>query len=130
MRALAIAVLGVMAVPAWADDFAHERTAPAALLSARAGDDARPPVGGARLWRVHDAPKGWTYPFACCSGQDCRPVADVRETAAGFVVRSGETVAYSDVRIRRSPDGDFHWCSVAGADDGRTICLFVPPRSF
>ena len=43
---------------------------------------------------------------------------------------TGEVVAYSDRRVRTSPDGVYHWCSVAGIDTSRTICLFVPPKSF
>lgn len=93
----------------------------------------------AYLRRVHDAlptprqPEGWSYPFACCSGYDCRRVAvrDVREGPDGYViVGTGEVIAYGDPRLKDSPDGEFHWCSVAGANDGRTICLFAPPRGF
>ena len=55
----------------------------------------------------------------------------IRERPEGFVIGlTGEVVGYADKRIRNSPDGEYHWCSVAGRDDGRTICLFVPPRSF
>ena len=54
----------------------------------------------------------------------------IDERSEGYVLPSGETVAYSDARIKDSPDGEFHWCSVAGANDGRTICLFVPPRGY
>jgi hypothetical protein len=82
---------------------------------------------------AHDAPKGWTYPFACCSGYDCREIASkaISERPEGYVIQgTGEVVTYNDKRIRLSPDGEFHWCSVAGANDGRTICLFVPPRSY
>lgn len=82
---------------------------------------------------AHDAPKGWTYPYACCSGYDCREVASkaISERPEGYVINgTGEVVTYSDKRIRTSPDGEYHWCSVAGANDGRTICLFVPPRSY
>ncbi|MGO4831358.1 hypothetical protein AB4144_03535, partial [Rhizobiaceae sp. 2RAB30] len=74
-----------------------------------------------------------SYPFACCSGYDCREVADkaIDEQSGGYVIATtGEVIPYSDSRIRNSPDGEYHWCSVAGAGDGRTICLFVPPRSF
>ncbi len=35
-----------------------------------------------------------------------------------------------DARIKESPDGEFHWCSVGGSDAGATVCLFVPPRGF
>lgn len=93
----------------------------------------------ARMGFAHDAlpsgaqPQGWTYPFACCSGYDCRevPKSAIGEGKAGYTIRAtGELIAMSDSRIKPSPDGEFHWCSVAGADDGRTICLFVPPRGF
>lgn len=82
---------------------------------------------------AHDAKSGWAYPYACCSGLDCREVnaTQIRERPEGFVIGpTGEVVGYADKRIRNSPDGEYHWCSVAGRDDGRTICLFVPPRSF
>jgi hypothetical protein len=78
-------------------------------------------------------PQGWSYPFSCCSGYDCREVADaaISERPEGYVINgTGEVLGYQDARIKDSPDGRWHWCSVAGADDGRTICLFVPPRSF
>jgi hypothetical protein len=82
---------------------------------------------------AHEAPKGWSYPFACCSGYDCREVASkaISERPEGYVIQAtGEVVTYNDKRVRKSPDGEFHWCSVAGASDSRTICLFVPPRSY
>lgn len=87
----------------------------------------------------HDAPRtdaqpqGWSYPWSCCSGIDCRPVSDaaISERPEGYVIQAtGEVIAHGDTRLKNSPDGEFHWCSVAGAEDGRTICLFVPPRSF
>ena len=88
---------------------------------------------------AHDAlptaakPQGWNNPFSCCSGYDCREVPGkaISERPEGYVIEgTGEVLAYSDGRLKNSPDGQFHWCSVAGASDGRTICLFVPPRSF
>ncbi len=88
---------------------------------------------------AHDAmptaaqPDGWSYPFACCSGYDCREVSNkaISERPEGYVINgTGEVVGYADARIKQSPDGEFHWCSVAGSNDGRTICLFVPPRGF
>ncbi|RWO94780.1 MAG: hypothetical protein EOQ98_29350 [Mesorhizobium sp.] len=88
---------------------------------------------------AHDAkptaarPQGWSYPFSCCSGYDCREVSQtsISERPEGYVIKgTGEIVAYSDTRIKNSPDGEYHWCSVAGANDGKTICLFVPPSSF
>jgi len=87
----------------------------------------------------HDAlptaakPEGWSYPFACCSGYDCRmvPQTSISERPDGYVIdRTGEVVGYQDARLKNSPDGEYHWCSVAGSDNGRTICLFVPPRSY
>ena len=88
---------------------------------------------------AHDAlptaakPMGWSYPYACCSGIDCRQVSAkaISERPYGYIINNtGEVVGYADSRIKDSPDGVYHWCSVAGADDGRTICLFVPPKSF
>lgn len=82
---------------------------------------------------AHDAPSGWKYPLACCSGYDCRevPASAVVEGPEGYVIRTtGELIPMSDRKVRMSPDGVFHWCSVAGKDDGKTICLFVPPRGF
>nr|WP_048647593.1 hypothetical protein [Nitratireductor soli] len=91
----------------------------------------------AMLWAfdadAHEAPTGWRYPYACCSDQDCRQVADadVREGPEGYTIAAtGETLAYADKRVRNSPDGVFHWCSIFGDETSRTICLFVPPRSF
>jgi hypothetical protein len=84
---------------------------------------------------AHDAPKGWSYPYACCSGYDCREVPadwiDADEKSDGYtVVITDEYLAGTDKRVRRSPDGEYHWCSVQGKNDGKTICLFVPARSF
>ncbi|PWE52138.1 hypothetical protein DEM27_32580 [Metarhizobium album] len=83
--------------------------------------------------RAHDAPLGWSYPYECCSGIDCREITEgsVTEGPAGYVLSaSGETVPYTDRRVRQSPDGRFHWCTIGGSDTGRTLCLFVPPRGF
>ncbi len=82
---------------------------------------------------AHEAPTGWRYPYSCCSGYDCREVSSkvIGEGPEGYVIKgTGEVVSYSDARLKSSPDGEYHWCSVAGADDTRTICLFVPPHSF
>ena len=89
--------------------------------------------------QAHDAlptaakPKGWSYPFSCCSGYDCREVnaSVIGEKPEGYVIAgTGEVLPYSDTRIKDSPDGEYHWCSVAGKNDGKTICLFVPPKSY
>ena len=82
---------------------------------------------------AHDAKSGWTYPLACCSDYDCREVADaeVLERPEGYVIKvTGEVIPMTSRKVRPSPDGVFHWCSVAGRNDGKTICLFVPPRGF
>lgn len=88
---------------------------------------------------AHDAiptaakPDGWSYPFSCCSGYDCRavPQTAISERPEGYVIKgTGEVVGYQDTRLKNSPDGEYHWCSVAGANDSRTICLFAPPKSY
>ena len=83
---------------------------------------------------AHEAPTGWKYPWSCCSNMDCKAVQSsaVRERPEGYVIQStGEVVAYSDKRVRNSPDGEYHWCAhQAGLDAGHTICLFVPPKSY
>lgn len=82
---------------------------------------------------AHDANSGWTYPLACCSDFDCREVAAdaIEERPEGYVIKvTGEVVPMSSRKVRNSPDGVFHWCSVRGREDGDTICLFVPPRAF
>ena len=98
---------------------------------------------GVLLWTLpaaaHDAqptaakPNGWSYPFSCCSGYDCRevPQSSIGERPEGYVIEgTGEVLPYQDTRLKDSPDGEYHWCSVAGANNSRTICLFVPPKGF
>lgn len=80
---------------------------------------------------AHDAPLGWAYPLTCCSGIDCRQVhwTAVVEGARGYeIVATHELIPMDDARIKDSPDGEFHVCSVEGSDKGATICLFVPSR--
>lgn len=82
---------------------------------------------------AHDAPTGWSYPFSCCSNFDCRQVSakTISERPEGYVItNTGEVVNYADARIKDSPDGEYHWCSVAGEKSSRTICLFVPPKGY
>jgi hypothetical protein len=82
---------------------------------------------------AHDAPTGWSYPFSCCSNFDCRQVSakTISERPEGYVItNTGEVVSYADARIKDSPDGEYHWCSVAGEKSSRTICLFVPPKGY
>lgn len=84
----------------------------------------------------HESPTGWSYPWSCCSNQDCQMVDDARvhEKPAGYVVdgaKDAEPIPYGDKRIKNSPDGAFHWCAhQAGLDAGKTICLFAPPKGF
>lgn len=87
----------------------------------------------------HDAlptaaqPEGWSYPTSCCSGYDCRqvPASMIKETGAGYTIMyTGEFLYQNDPKIRPSPDGMYHWCSVAGEDTGKTLCLFVPQPAF
>lgn len=87
----------------------------------------------AGLARAHEAAKGWSYPFSCCSNFDCRQISSkaISERPEGYVINdTGEVLDYADARLKDSPDGEYHWCSVAGGSRSRTICLFVPPRSF
>lgn len=82
---------------------------------------------------AHDAPSGWNYGRECCSSIDCRevPASYVRETPAGYLLtKTGETLAYSDSRIKESKDDGLHWCSMGGKDEGRTLCLYIPPRGY
>ncbi|WP_136617033.1 MULTISPECIES: hypothetical protein [Mesorhizobium] len=85
----------------------------------------------------HDAlptaamPQGWSYPWQCCSGLDCRQAktGEIGERADGYHTPSGEVIPMTDKRIRQSPDGEFHWCAhQGGGEAGKTICLFVPGR--
>ena len=86
--------------------------------------------------KVSEKDKGWNYPWACCSNQDCRKLdrKEIKETKIGYEVLPSKDVAaigYTDKRVKDSPDGDYHWCAhKAGIDAGNTICLFVPPKGF
>lgn len=80
---------------------------------------------------AHEAPTGWFYPMECCGNKDCRVLSDkmIGEQPAGYLIRAtNETVPYNDRRIKQSPDGVYHWCSVNGDEKTATICLFVPPK--
>jgi hypothetical protein len=82
---------------------------------------------------AHHAKSGWAYPIECCSNKDCREISaeSISERPDGYVIaNTGERVGHADPRLRDSPDGVYHWCSADGAEDTRTICLFVPPQSF
>ncbi|MCR4264682.1 hypothetical protein [Nitratireductor sp. ZSWI3] len=82
---------------------------------------------------AHEAPSGWNYPMECCSNRDCQqiPANDVIERSEGYLVKpTGETLSYTDSRLRKSPDGVYHLCAVKRVSNLHTICLFVPPQSF
>lgn len=92
-----------------------------------------PVLGLPETATAHMAPSGWVYPVQCCSNQDCEPIHDARVTEGpqGYVVQdSGEIIGYRDTRVKKSPDDEFHLCRAQRLPPSRTICLFVPPRSF
>lgn len=70
----------------------------------------------------------WEYPSDCCSGRDCSEIpADwIKEGRDGItVIPTGEVLAYTDTRIKVSPDGRTHWCRPPGDPNPRTICLYL-----
>lgn len=81
---------------------------------------------------AHDAPTGWQYGYECCSSIDCRQIPEdwVKETPAGYVMKTGEVLEYTDKRVKSSPDGMTHWCTIAGRDDGRTLCLYRGAKAY
>jgi len=79
----------------------------------------------------HEASSGWAYPMQCCSGIDCRQIQSnaVHEVKTGYVInKTGELIGFKDPRLKNSPDGEYHWCSVQGKENTPTVCLFVPPQ--
>ena len=85
--------------------------------------------------QAHDAPTGWTYSPSCCGGADCEPVPDalaVRATDAGwFIPETGETIGYTDPRLRDSPDGLFHRCRMwSSSHESPTRCLYRPSLGY
>lgn len=88
---------------------------------------------------AHDAPPtaamplGWSYPFNCCSNTDCHQIKStaIHEAKTGYVINAtGELISYGDKRLKDSPDGLYHQCTVQGKTDTKTLCLFVPPPSY
>lgn len=110
------------------DAYPHEAT-PRVMVQVPGGSVGSPP---------DPQKKGWSYPWACCSNQDCRRLetGEIEETPKGYlIVKTGEVISYGDKRVKDVPpgtgDNDYHWCAhQAGADAGHTICLFVPPKGF
>lgn len=87
---------------------------------------------------AHDAPPsksqplGWTYDQACCSINDCHPLASdsVFETPKGYVIKATqELIPYNDRRIHRSKDELYHQCENKYVS-GESLCLYVPDRGF
>lgn len=65
------------------------------------------------------------YSLACCSNLDCGPTTGVKWSEAGWVIEAtGETVPFNDMRIKESPDVQFHTCLPASWK--RVRCLYVP----
>lgn len=94
--------------------------------------------------RAHQAPTGWQYDDACCSGRDCAEVAPPSVTPAGLeflVVPGGHPAAtlarrplriavpHDDRRIRASGDDRWHLCLTL---DGRAyvLCVYRPAAGF
>lgn len=81
---------------------------------------------------AHEAASGWAYPPSCCSGQDCYQITadDLGADQGGYHVKAtGETIPYTDRKVKPSGDGFYHRCSWMGSRDAATICLFVPSGS-
>lgn len=84
----------------------------------------------------HQAVGGWQYDASCCSNQDCQAIP--RETVehipggyritlpAGLHITSpqGGVWTVSEVRKRRSGDGDYHIC--IGKHQQNVICFYAP----
>lgn len=67
------------------------------------------------------------YPQACCSGQDCSPLADdaVEEYTAGWRIKaSGEFITRD--KAAQSIDGSYHLCRTPQFKQIR--CFFYPYR--
>ena len=71
------------------------------------------------------------YPTECCMDIDCQPVSDsgiVASDLGWYVRESGETIPFSDPRVKTSPDLEFHRCLEKFWEPRSTTrCLFVPP---
>jgi hypothetical protein len=76
------------------------------------------------LLAVGVAKAHWIYELACCSKEDCKPVADaiVTENSAGFLLNdTGEFVERTSTKVRRPLDEQYHLCrNPAGA----LLCIY------
>lgn len=71
------------------------------------------------------------YDPECCHDRDCRPVpdAEIVERADGvYIPSSGDLIPYGSSKIRMSPDGKKHLCTVAGAVGSAPLCIYLPGR--
>lgn len=124
---LFVAVLAVLAFLAATEAHAHEAGPSYAQMQGYTPGPTAP---------SGQQPAGWTYPWSCCSGNDCKrvPTASVHETPGGYVVdgsKDDAPIGYHDKRVKDSPDGDYHWCAhQSGPDKDHTICLFRPVKGF
>lgn len=70
------------------------------------------------------------YPSACCMDIDCGPISarGVRKTPLGWhLLDTGEIIGFSDRRIRKSLDLEFHRCVYEfWLQNSPTRCLFIP----
>lgn len=78
--------------------------------------------------QAHEAPSGWSYPPACCSGHDCAPLdaQRIKETGNDFLIDGKFLVKRADAKL--SPDGIYHACfSVKNQGPN---CFWYPPNSY
>lgn len=70
------------------------------------------------------------YEDSCCSGIDCREVADgtVEERAVGVHVKGFGILSYSDPRLRWSRDDQDHLC--VSISDGKLLCVYRKPKGY
>lgn len=71
------------------------------------------------------------YDWDCCSDRDCGPVAEgtVVETQGGYrVLLTGQFIDRDSPKVRMSPDGRWHLCTLGGNPGGAVLCLYVPGR--
>lgn len=68
------------------------------------------------------------YPYSCCGGQDCHPVAceSISETKDGYEYKSALGTVYKFKTAQPSLDNHCHVCiSNEDSDDYVTHCLFI-----
>lgn len=138
-RAGAVPARGAAVRPLLVMDVSSHKLGPARLgASARLFGLATLLLAGSVA--AHQAPSGWAYDAACCSGRDCALVGPgvVREVSGGYAVvvlpgthpmvpRGAAAVrafvGHGDRRIRASGDEHRHVCIAGRA----VLCLYVPP---